>query len=254
MPSVRVAVEDRVGRLTLDRPEVRNAISVELASELAAGVRELAPQVDVIVIRGAGGTFCAGGDVAELDRLRLTGRAALAGLFGAFREALVAVAAAEVPVVAVVEGHAVAGGFELVQACDVVVAAESAVLADIHSRFGQVPGGGGTQLLPRLVGRARACALILTGDSLTARRACDWGLVYEVFPDAELDAGVADLIARLTRGSRAARTAAKRLIRSGLELPLAAGWDAETEAVLDHLTGTGGAAAVEAFTSRRTNA
>jgi enoyl-CoA hydratase/carnithine racemase len=248
---VLVEIEDRIGRLTLNRPQARNAISVDLGRGLASGIRRLAPEVDVITVRGAGGTFCAGGDVAELDRLRQTGRAELAELFAAFRDALHAIAEAEVPVLAIVEGHAVAGGFELAQACDIVVAAESAVLADIHARFGQIPGGGSTQLLPRLVGRARASALILTGDSLTARQAHDWGLVYEVFADAELDAGVADLLRRLTRGSRAARSAAKRLIRDGLELPLAAGLDAETQAVLDHLMGAAGTAAVASFTSRK---
>jgi enoyl-CoA hydratase/carnithine racemase len=248
---VLVAIDDRIGRLTLNRPQARNAISVALARELAAGVRRLAPAVDVITVRGAAGTFCAGGDVAELDRLRLTGRQELAGLFLSFRDALRAIAQAQVPVVAIIEGHAVAGGFELAQACDVVVAAESAVLADIHARFGQIPGGGDTALLPRLVGRGRAGALILTGDSLTAHQARDWGLVYQVFPDAALDAGVAQLLHRLTRGSRAVRAATKRLIRDGLELPLTAALDAETEAVLDHLTGAAGATAVESFTSRK---
>lgn len=239
-PEVLVEVDGAVGRLTLNRPDSRNAVSLGLARALAAGVVELAPKVEVIVVRGAGGTFCAGGDVAEVDRLRAAGRAALAELFVTFRSATAAIAAAQVPVVAVVEGHAVAGGFELAQACDVVVAAEAATVADIHAKFGQMPGGGGSQLLPRLVGRARAGALILTGDSLTARQAQEWGLVYAVFPDAELDAGVADLVRRLTRGSRTARAATKRLIRDGLEQPLAVGMDAELDAVLDHILGTGG--------------
>lgn len=240
MTEVLAEVDGAVGRLTLNRPESRNAISLALARDLGEAVSKLAPSVDVIVIRGAGGTFCAGGDVAEVQRLRDAGREALAELFAAFRGATAAIAAAEVPVVAVVEGHAVAGGFELAQACDVVVAAETAVFADIHARYGQVPGGGGTQLLPRLVGRGRASALVLTGDSLTARQASQWGLVYEVYAEAELDAGVADLVRRLTRGSRAARAASKRLIREGVEQPLAAGLDAELEAVLDHIMGSGG--------------
>lgn len=240
MTDVLAEVDGSVGRITLNRPESRNAISVALAQGLAEAVAKLAPSVDVIVIRGAGGTFCAGGDVAEVNRLREAGREALSGLFESFRAATTAIAAAEVPVVAVVEGHAVAGGFELAQACDVVVAAETAIFADIHARFGQVPGGGGTQFLPRLVGRGRASALILTGDSLTARQALEWGLVYEVHSDADLDAGIAAIVKRLTRGSRAARAATKRLIRDGLEQPLSTGLDAELEAVLDHILGTGG--------------
>ncbi len=251
MSEVLVEADGRVGRLTLNRPGAKNAITVELSRGLAAGVRELAPEVDVITIRGAGGTFCAGGDVAQLDALRAKGRADLATMFTAFRDALSAIATAEVPVVAVVEGHAVAGGFELACSCDLVLAAESATFADIHSRFGQIPGGGGTQLLSRLVGRARACGLILTGDALSAVQAYEWGLVYEFVPDADLDMALETIIKRLTRGSRAARTQTKRLIRQGLELPLDVGLDLEAEAVLDHIMGEAGSAAVDAFTSRK---
>jgi len=240
MTDVLTEVDGQVGRLTLNRPAAKNAISLGLARELGEAVAKLAPAVDVIVIRGAGGTFCAGGDVAEVGRLREAGREALAELFAAFRGATAAIATAEVPVVAVVEGHAVAGGFELIQACDIVIAAETATFADIHAKFGQVPGGGGSQLLPRLVGRMRASAHILTGDSLTARQALSWGLVYEVHAPDELDAAVADLVRRLSRGSRAARAASKRLIREGVEQPLAAGLDLELEAVLDHIMGSGG--------------
>jgi enoyl-CoA hydratase/carnithine racemase len=235
----------------LNRPESKNAITVELSHGLAAGVRELETEVDVIVIRGAGGTFCAGGDVAQLDALRAKGRDDLATMFSAFRDARAAIAAAEVPVVAVVEGHAVAGGFELLQSCDIVLAAESAVLSDIHARFGQIPGGGGTQLLPRLVGLSRASGLVLTGDSLTARQALDWGLLYAVAPDAELDAALGSLVQRLTRGSRSARAQSKRLMRQGLELPLDAGLDLEAEAVIDHILGEAGQAATDAFTNRK---
>lgn len=248
---VLVEQDGRIGRLTLNRPEAKNALTVELSHALAAGVRELEADVDVIVIRGAGGTFCAGGDVAQLDALRGKGRDDLATMFTSFRDARSAIARAEVPVVAVVEGHAVAGGFELVLSCDVVLAAESAVLADIHSRFGQIPGGGGTQLLTRRVGLSRASALVLTGDTLTARQAQDWGLVYEVVPDAELDTALASLVKRLTRGSRAARAQSKRLMRHGIELPLDDGLDLELEAVLDHIMGEAGEAAVDAFTTRK---
>ena len=248
---VLVRIEGRVGHLTLNRPESRNAITVELSHGLAAGVRELETEVDVIVVRGAGGTFCAGGDVAQLNALRAKGRDDLATMFSAFRDARAAIAAAEVPVVAVVEGHAVAGGFELLQSCDIVLAAESAVLSDIHARFGQIPGGGGTQLLPRLVGLSRASGLVLTGDSLTARQALDWGLVYAVAPDDSLDAELASLIKRLTRGSRAARTQSKRLMRAGLEMPLEHGLDLEAEAVIDHILGDAGQAATDAFTNRK---
>jgi enoyl-CoA hydratase/carnithine racemase len=139
---VLVHREGRVGHLLLNRAEAMNAITVRMAQQLEGGVRDLSVLVDVIVIRGAGGNFCVGGDVPELDRLRRRGREALAELFVSFRRALEAIDQAPVPVLAVVEGNAVAGGFELIQACDLAVAAADARLADIHARFGQVPGGG----------------------------------------------------------------------------------------------------------------
>ena len=242
--------DGRVGHLVLNRPDAMNAITVRLATELEAGVRDLAVLTDVIVIRGAGGNFCVGGDVPELERLRRQGRTALAELFVAFRRALAAIAEAPVPVVAVVEGNAVAGGFELVQACDLVVAATDARLADIHARFGQIPGGGSTQRLPRIVGGPRAMGLILTGDRISGLEAANWGLIYRAVPREYLDAAVRDLVGRLTSGSRPALAASKRLVRAAGRLSLEDGLDLELEAVLDHLVGPAGDAAVAAFADR----
>ena len=103
----------------------------------------------MIVIRGAGGNFCAGGDVAEVERLRSAGRQQLQTLFDAFRGACDAIAAIDVPVVAAVEGVAMAGGFELMQAADIVLVSDDAKIADSHINFGMIPGGGSTQRLPR---------------------------------------------------------------------------------------------------------
>jgi enoyl-CoA hydratase/carnithine racemase len=150
----------------------------------------------------------------------------------------------------VVEGNAVAGGFELVQACDIAVAAADARLADIHARFGQIPGGGGTQRLARIVGRARALGLILTGDRISGAEAAAWGLVYRAVPPERLEEAVRDLVARLVNGSGAALAASKRLVRAGAELPLEEGLDLELAAVLDHLVGPAGDAAIAAFTER----
>lgn len=225
-----------VGHLTLNRPEAMNAITVALARALEAGVRELAAAAEVIVITGAGGDFCAGGDTGEVERLRGRGRDALAELFLAFRAALAAIAEVDVPVVASVRGNACAGGLELIQACDIALVAEDARLADIHARYGQIPAGGGTQRLPRLVGPARAMGLILTGDRISGAEAAAWGLVYRAVPAETLDRALDDLVAALRRGSPAARAASKRLVRSGAELPLEDGLDAELAAVLDHLT------------------
>ncbi|HWN35178.1 MAG TPA: enoyl-CoA hydratase/isomerase family protein [Pseudonocardia sp.] len=247
---VLVARDDRVGYLTLNRPAAMNAITVRLGRELEAGVRHLAVLVDVIIIRGAGGNFCVGGDVPELDRLRAGGRDALAELFLAFRRALAAIAEAPVPVVAMVEGNAVAGGFELIQACDIAVAAADARLADIHAKFGQIPGGGSTQRLAKIVGQTRALGLILTGDRISGAQAAAWGLVYRAVPAPNLEQAVADLVTRLASGSRPALAASKRLVRASATVPLEEGLDLELAAVLDHLVGPTGDAAVAALRER----
>ena len=248
---VLTTVDGPVGWLTLNRPEAMNAVTVELARELEAGLRRLAGEAAVIVIRGAGGNFSAGGDVAEVDRLRGEGPAALAELFEAFGRALATIAEIDVPVVAAVEGYAMAGGFELLQACDIVIVADDAVIADTHLKFGQSPGGGGSQRLPRLVGRQRAAAHILTGDRLSGAEARVWGLAYQAVPAAELDAATRALAGRLASRSPEALARTKRLLVRGLELPLADGLALERAEVVDHLMSAAGAAAIAAFTGRK---
>ncbi|HKN38845.1 MAG: enoyl-CoA hydratase/isomerase family protein [Actinobacteria bacterium] len=248
---VLTTVDGPVGWLTLNRPEAMNAVTVELARELEAGLRRLAGEAAVIVIRGAGGNFSAGGDVAEVDRLRGEGPAALAELFEAFGRALATIAEIDVPVVAAVEGYAMAGGFELLQACDIVIVADDAVIADTHLKFGQIPGGGGSQRLPRLVGRQRAAAHILTGDRLSGAEARAWGLAYQAVPAAELDAATRALAGRLASRSPEALARTKRLLVRGLELPLADGLALERAEVVDHLMSAAGAAAIAAFTGRK---
>lgn len=248
---VLTVVRDRIGWLTLNRPEAMNAVTTELASELESGLRRLAADAAVIVIRGAGGNFSAGGDVGEVARLRSKGPAALAELFEAFGRALSLIGALDVPVLAAVEGYAMAGGFELMQACDIVLVAEDAVIADTHLRFGQVPGGGSTQRLPRLVGRQRAAAHILTGDRLSGAEALAWGLAYRAVPAADLESETLALAERLASRSPEALARTKRLLVRGLELPLGEGLALERAEVVAHLMGPAGEAAIAAFSGRK---
>jgi enoyl-CoA hydratase/carnithine racemase len=239
-----------VGRVWLNRPHARNAVTVGLARGLRATLADLAPRARVLVVRGVGGHFCAGGDVAEVERLRDEGPAALRVLFDEFGAALASIAALDVPVVAAVEGSATAGGFELMQACDVVVVRDDAVIADNHLRYGQIPGGGSTQRLPRLVGRQRALAHILTGDRLSGADAPAWGLAYRAAPAAGFEAALTEVVDTLARRDPAALAAAKRLVVDGLERPLAEGLAAERDAVVDHVAGTGSQDGFAAFRTR----
>jgi enoyl-CoA hydratase/carnithine racemase len=239
-----------IGRITLNRPEAMNAITIELARSLERALLDLGAEVDVIVIRGAGGHFCAGGDFKEVEGLRARGTDAMAELFVSFRSACAAIARVPVPVVAAVEGNAMAGGFELMQSSDIVVVRDDARIADNHANFAMVPGGGSTQRLPRLVGRQRAMAQILTGDRLSGAEAVAWGLAYRAFDAEGFDDGVEALAERLAGKSRDALTRMKHLINTGLTLPLDEGLDLELETVLEHLGGAAAGHGIEAFTRR----
>lgn len=222
-----------VGTITFQRPDVYNALSIELCRSAAAAVGEMADEASVIVLRGAGGNFSTGGDIDEVRGLRSEGPRALSTIFEAFAGLIQAVLDVEVPVVAAVEGYALAGGFELLQVCDVVLLSETAVLGDHHIRAGQVPAGGGSQRLPRLVGRQRALAHLLTGDRIDPSTAVAWGLAYRWVPAGEFDELVAGVVDRIASKDRAAVRTMKSLVVRGLQRDLDEGLALERQAVLD---------------------
>jgi enoyl-CoA hydratase/carnithine racemase len=245
-------VADGVAWITLNRPERMNAITAALSGELEKAIVELGNDsaITVVVIRGAGGNFCAGGDFDEVELLRSEGPDALRQLFEAFSRACEAIARVEVPVVAAVEGVAMAGGFELMQASDIVLVSEDARIADNHIKFGMVPGGGGTQRLARLVGRQQALGLLLSGDRISGAGAVRLGLAYRSFPQSEFDDGVRRFAADLAARRREAVTSVKRLVYAGLEVALSAGLEDEIDSVVDHICGHAGQNGVAAFRQR----
>lgn len=247
---VDTAVDGAVGRITLNRPEAMNAITVALGEQLETALRELAPKVRVIVMRGAGGNFSVGGDFHELQRLRAQGREAMSELFANFGRACSAIAELDVPVIAAVEGYAMAGGFELMQAADIALVHAKAKLADTHSNHGMVPGGGSTQRLPRLVGRQRALGHILTGDRLSADEAVTWGLAYRAFPDDTFDTDVNAFAQTLAAKDPVALRRSKQLVYAGLQLPLKDGLSLEHRTVLDHLSEDQSGTGIDEFTNK----
>lgn len=238
-----------IGLITLNRPEAMNAITTALAEQLEARLREAAGQGNVILIRGAGEHFCTGGDFAHVQAIR-GDRVELRQLFERFHSACSVIGELPVPVVCSVRGNAMAGGFELIQACDIAIVAENARLADNHTNFGMVPGGGGSQRLPRLVGARRALGHILTGDRISGSEAVEWGLAYACVPEVELDDASLDLARSLAAKDSAALAKSKRLVRNGLELSLTAGLATEIDVIVDHVAGSGGEAAIENFKER----
>lgn len=255
MTTVLHTITDGVGRIVLNRPEQMNAINVTLGRELERAILEVGndPRVNVVLIRGLGGNFCAGGDFNEVQRLRGEGPDALRSLFDAFRRACDAIAAVEVPVVAAVEGVAMAGGFELMQAADIVLVSDDARIADNHVNFGMVPGGGSTSRLPRLVGRQQALGILLSGDRMSGQDAVRHGLAYRSFAPSEFNEGVEQFVSRLVGRQRSAVTSIKRLVYTGLRASAAAGLDDEIDTVVAHICGEQGERGIAAFAEKGEN-
>jgi enoyl-CoA hydratase/carnithine racemase len=232
--TVLVREADGIGRITLNRPDAMNAITTELAAALRDALADLGERARVIVIDGAGGNFCAGGDFKALAAIR-EDAVALRELFETFHAACASIAALPVPVIAAVEGVAMAGGFELMLASDVAIVREDARIGDNHSNIAMVPGGGSTQRLPRLVGRQRALGLILSGDHISGAQAAEWGLAYTAATAQEFAPAVTALAERLAGKDPAALARTKAVVQAGLERPLSEGIELELETVMTHL-------------------
>ncbi|MDT0265336.1 enoyl-CoA hydratase-related protein [Streptomyces sp. DSM 44915] len=244
--------ETGVATLLLDRPEAMNALSAELARRLAEACAALAAdQATRAVVLGSTHerAFCVGADLKERNRLDDAGlrrqrrvlRAAFGGVLGL-----------PMPVIAAVRGFALGGGYELALSCDLIVADESAVLGLPEVSVGVLPGGGGTQLLPRRVGAARAAELIFTARKVPAAEALALGMVDEVAAAGAERAAAAELAARIAANSPVGVRAAKRALRVGHGLDLPAGLEVEDAAWHEVAFSADRVEGVAAFNERRT--
>ncbi len=206
MPNVLIEVVDRIATVTVNRPEVRNALDRETVTQLTAAMIEVGGSADVgaVILTGAGQhVFVAGADIRQL---RERGRDD--GLLAINSSAFSAVERCPKPTIAAINGHALGGGCELALACDLRVAADHAKLGQPEVGLGIIPAAGATQRLPRIVGLGRATQLVLTGDPIDAATALDWGLVTAVAPATELMDTARRLASRvLCRGPLAVRLA-----------------------------------------------
>jgi enoyl-CoA hydratase len=214
--------------LTLNRPEAMNALSLAMREQLAATIKSLAtdPAVHVLIVTGAGKAFCAGLDLKELRDAR-----DVAAILASSRDTdpIAALSAFRGPVIGAINGPAITGGFEIALACDLLVASENASFADTHARVGVLPGWGLSQRLSRRIGVARAKEMSLTGLTLSARQAEDWGLVNRVVAPADLLTVAVALATEMLRASPAMLTAMKRLIDDGAATTLERGLEIERE-------------------------
>jgi len=226
-----VAVEDGVATLTLNRPERWNALGVRMVDELRAALEalEAAGVARALILTGAGPrAFCSGVDLKERSALDAAARWAHNR---ALNDCANQLARLQIPTIAALNGLALGGGCELTLACDFRIAAEHAVVGLPEVGLGIIPGCGGTQRLPRLIGPTRAKELIFTARRIGAEVALGWGLVSQVVPAAELLAAAHALAAQLARQSPLALAYAKAAIDVGLESSLEQGLRYETAAI-----------------------
>ena len=214
--------------ITLNRPEARNAIDLVMRQELLSAMDEVEADeaARVLILTGAGGHFCAGGDVKSMRERRLTAAEGRARVESLNRMVLRLVDFPR-PTIAMVDGYAVGAGTNLALCCDLVVASDRARFGELFNKIGLVPDGGGTWLLSRLVGLARAKELIFTGEVFDAAEAARIGLVNRVVPAAELAAATRALAERIAIGPPNVLRLAKHMVNRAATTDLAAALDLE---------------------------
>lgn len=251
---VRLRIEGGIARLTLARPSVRNALRTQTCQELARALAEVAarPDVRLLWLSGEGGSFCAGADLTDATVFTQPGdrrENARRHLDEVFHPLIRAVRGLAVPSLAVIAGAAVGFGFDLACACDLRVAAADAKLGPVFTRLGLVPDGGGTWLLPRLIGPARALEWILTGETRTAAEVESFGLFNRIAPAGQVEALAKTLALAIVAGPPLAQVAARRLLwtaqERGLDAALCAERDAQVEMLQTEDCGEGLAAFFE---------
>lgn len=223
-----LTISHHVARITLHNPPA-NVLNLSVLKELELVLNEVEEDeyVRVVIVTGTGRFFCAGADINELAHLTNAHGGAEFSVRG--QSLLNRIERSEKPVVAVINGTCVGGGLELALACHIRVAAAGAVLGLPEIKLGLIPGFGGTQRLPRVVGASKAAELILTGESLQAEEALRIGLVSRVAPPHELMAQAEAIAALITARGKSAVEAALHAIRGGLDIPLSEGLAREAE-------------------------
>ncbi|MEU3963682.1 enoyl-CoA hydratase-related protein [Streptomyces buecherae] len=249
---VAVRRDGFVAELVLDRPQAMNAVSTEMARSIAAACAALGADRDVravVLTSTHERAFCVGADLKERDSFS---DADLGRQRPVARGAYTGVLELPVPAIAAVHGYALGGGFELALSCDVIVADRTAVVALPEVSVGVIPGGGGTQLLPRRVGAARAAELVFSARRVAADEARELGLVDQLVDAGEARTAALELAGRIAAHSPVGLRAAKRALRLGQGLDLRAGLEVEDAAWRSVAFSGDRAEGVAAFNEKRT--
>jgi len=233
--NIKVARENSVATIRLNRPDVMNALSPGMLQEFSDAVAGVGKDqsLKALVVRGEGRAFCAGADLIFFDSV-FDDLAQLNPYIHLLNQCFLQLEDLPVPTIAVVHGFALAGGLELVLACDMAIVADDARLGDQHANFGLMPGGGSTQRLPRRVGMPRAMELLTTGRWLSGPESVEWGLALRSVPTGRIDAELEGLLASLRGKSRTGLGWIKSVTQRGQDLPLRDGLALEGSAFVQY--------------------
>jgi len=213
--TIKLAVRNDVAILTLNRPDVMNALNTQMRAEIAHAVLAVGTTARVLVITGAGRAFCSGQDLG--DRANAADIDLERTLRDEYLPMLKAIFDCPIPTIAAVNGAAAGAGANLALAADVVIASESAMFLQAFTRIGLIPDAGGTYWLPRQIGAARAMGAALFAEPIKARQAADWGMIWEAVPEDEFAEHWWARATKLAKGPTAAYRHVKQAIRGSYD-------------------------------------
>ena len=224
--SVLYEQDDRIVKITLNRPDTRNALSGDIIEGLVEYIQKADKDKNVgcVILTGAGKSFSSGGNLQEIKDMTTKDQMTQAQLEDWYRFGIqkipLTMNSIDVPVVAAVNGHAIGAGNDLCTMCDIRIAGEDAKFSESFLRIGIIPGDGGSWFLPKIIGLARANEMILTCEVLDANKALDWGLVSKVVPNENLIVEARQLAKKIASQPPEASRRAKRLLRMSQNVPL----------------------------------
>lgn len=246
------SIESHVGTITLNRPESRNAFDYEMLDECARllAFYQSNPDVRVIILTGAGESFCSGGNVKNMGR-EVSVAQKKADLWNRMQIVPKTLAAVDKPVIAMINGDAVGGGMDIALMCDIRVASEKARFSQAYVRLGLAPGDGGAFFLTRLIGLGRALELLLTGEFVDARRACELGIINHVVRHSELKTKTLEIAEKLASLPPLSVQTIKRLTYQSVHADMISALDLASSQATILATTTDHSEAVQAFREKR---
>ncbi|MDP2518669.1 enoyl-CoA hydratase-related protein [Shimia thalassica] len=213
--TITYTLEDGIAVITLNRPDVMNALTATMRAEITHAVIEAGKTARVVVLTGKGRAFCSGQDLGDgADAANMDLERTLRDEYGPM---IRAISECDVPVISAVNGAAAGAGANLALAADVVIATDSAYFMQAFSRIGLIPDAGGTYVLPRLIGSAKAMGASLFADKITAKQADDWGMIWEHVPDDAFEAHWKARAAHLANGPTKAYHRIKQALQASME-------------------------------------